>query len=312
MSDSAPMHAAWCTPHGEAALGALHVRGAQHDLARLVQGELPATGALALRSVPGIDEALVMRPAPDALLITPHGGPRVRQRLTERLIELGARFEADAPDLWHAATDDPVAQRVLAALPHAASADALPLLLAQPDRWRRHGAPGPSDDARSLRLRRLMHPPVIALVGPPNAGKSSLLNALAGHEAAAASPEPGTTRDFVTVPATLAGLACTLLDAPGLRDTIDPIEREALRTAHRAVAGADLRLSLADPSQPFLTEWPDAVRVRTKLDQRRCTHAPQVSARTGEGLATLASMLREMLVPAADLAHDRPFDFDGR
>lgn len=305
------MRAAWCTPPGEAALSALWVHGAPDDLARLIEGELPAIGALALRQVPHIDEALVMRLSDDALLLTPHGGPRVRQRLTARLLELGAAFEEPSSHAWSLATQDPIARRVLAALPHAASAEAVPLLLAQPGRWRVHGAPSASDQARSRRLRRLLHPPVIAFVGPPNAGKSSLLNALAGQEAAATSPEPGTTRDFVTAPATLAGLACTLLDAPGLRQTHDPIEQQAIQAAQAAVASADLRVSLADPSQAFLDAWPDALRVRTKLDQRPCADAPQVSARTGEGLTALAEMLREALVPAADLTDDRPFDFDG-
>jgi hypothetical protein len=305
------MRAAWLTPPGESAIAMLCLQGEAWQLAEALQVPLPQVGSMALRSLPGDDQGVIMRATTDTLLITPHGGPRIRQRITERLLERGATFDTPTPNPWCLATNDPVARRVLAALPHAASDEAIALLLAQPERWHRHGAPTSADAERSLRLRRLLHAPVIALVGPPNAGKSSLLNALAGHEAAAASPEPGTTRDFVTVPATLAGLACTLLDAPGLREAGDPIERQAIAVAHHAVTRADLRVSLADPSQRFLDAWPDALRVRTKLDERRCSDAPQVSARTGEGLAQLATMLRERLVPADDLASDRPFHFDG-
>lgn len=304
------MRAAWCTPPGEAALAVLQVRGSARQLASLVHGPLPDPGGVALRTVPGIDEAVTLRLDDRTLMLTPHGGPRIRQLLTDRLRALGASVEAAPADLWCTATANAVTRRVLASLPYAASGEAVPLLLAQPERWRRHGPPGPEDAARGLRLRRLLRAPVIALVGPPNAGKSSLLNALAGHEAAATSPEPGTTRDFVTAPATLAGLACTLLDAPGVRQAADPLEREAVASARRAVAAADLRVSLADPSQPFLDEWPHALRVRTKQDERRAGDAPQVSARTGQGLAWLAATLREALVPAADLADERPFDFD--
>jgi len=152
------------------------------------------------------------------------------------------------------------------------------------------------------------------MVGPPNAGKSSLLNALAGRPVAAASPVAGTTRDYVQVQVTLAGLVCVVVDAPGLRSTDDPIETEAISNASELVRTADLRLSLAAPGQAFLPDWPDAVRVRTMADLPGADPAGtqlRVSALTGSGLGELAHVVRQRLVPDTDLRSDLPFDFDG-
>jgi tRNA modification GTPase len=167
------------------------------------------------------------------------------------------------------------------------------------------------DAERGARLRRLIHAPTVAIVGAPNAGKSSLINALAGRELAAASPEAGTTRDYVSAQVTLAGLACTLLDAPGLRETGDPIEARAIHAARAAIDAADLRVALAGPDQSFPRDWPDALRVRTKTDRAAAHGDLGVSAHTGDGLAALAERIREILVPRADLASEQPFDFIG-
>jgi hypothetical protein len=305
------MQARWCTPIGAAAIAVLELRGDPSALSAALGTALPAPGGISLRKLPGDDEGLLLRTAIDTLLVTPHGGPRVRQRLSEALRAAGARFMSEGSMDWSTATDDPVTQRVLALLPHAASDEALPLLLAQPSRCRLHGPPGPSEAARSARLRRLIHAPVVAIVGLPNAGKSSLINALAGRELAAASPEAGTTRDYVSAQVTLAGLTCTLLDAPGLRETTDPIEARAIQAARAAIDAADLRVALAGPDQSFPSDWPDAIRVRTKTDLAPAQAGIGVSARTGDGLAALAERIRETLVPRGDLESDRPFDFSG-
>lgn len=88
----------------------------------------------------------------------------------------------------------------------------------------------------------------IALIGAPNAGKSTLLNALAGREAAIVTATPGTTRDIIEVPLVLAGYKALLADTAGLRDTGDEIEAEGVRRARAWAAGADLRLWLVDGS----------------------------------------------------------------
>jgi tRNA modification GTPase len=97
----------------------------------------------------------------------------------------------------------------------------------------------------------------IALVGAPNAGKSTLLNAIAGREAAIVTATPGTTRDVIEVPMVLAGYKVLLADTAGLRDTDEEIEAEGVRRARAWADGADLRLWVVDQSLP---DHPDIPR----------------------------------------------------
>ena len=100
-----------------------------------------------------------------------------------------------------------------------------------------------SDGGRGERLRDGM---VVAIAGPPNAGKSMLLNRIARREAAIVSPHAGTTRDVIEVHLDLGGWPVTLLDTAGIRDTQDPIELEGVRRARARAAGADLVLWVVD------------------------------------------------------------------
>src|SRR5690606_27521067 len=86
----------------------------------------------------------------------------------------------------------------------------------------------------------------VVIAGPPNAGKSSLLNRLAGYDAAIVTQIPGTTRDPPREQLSLDGLPVTLIDTAGLRESDDPIESEGVRRAHREFARADLVLWLTD------------------------------------------------------------------
>ncbi|HEX4180427.1 MAG TPA: tRNA uridine-5-carboxymethylaminomethyl(34) synthesis GTPase MnmE [Caulobacteraceae bacterium] len=96
----------------------------------------------------------------------------------------------------------------------------------------------------------------IALVGAPNAGKSSLLNALVGKDAAIVTPIPGTTRDVIEVPLTLGGFRVWLSDTAGVRDTADPVEAEGVRRARASASGAALRLWVVDGA--FNGAWKEA------------------------------------------------------
>jgi tRNA modification GTPase len=109
-----------------------------------------------------------------------------------------------------------------------------------------------ADGARGERLRDGL---VVAIAGPPNAGKSTLLNRLAGREAAIVSPYPGTTRDVIEVHLDLGGYPVTLLDTAGIRDSDDPVEQEGVRRASERAAGADLVLWVIDGS----TNGPEAM-----------------------------------------------------
>jgi tRNA modification GTPase len=91
---------------------------------------------------------------------------------------------------------------------------------------------------------------VVAIAGPPNAGKSTLLNRIAKREAAIVSPYAGTTRDVVEVHLDLQGLPVTLLDTAGIRETDDPVEREGVRRARERAAAADLILWVVDEEGP--------------------------------------------------------------
>jgi tRNA modification GTPase len=89
---------------------------------------------------------------------------------------------------------------------------------------------------------------VVAIAGPPNAGKSTLLNRIARREAAIVSPYAGTTRDIIEVHLDLDGWPVTLLDTAGIRDSDDPVEREGVRRARERAAAADLVLWVVDAS----------------------------------------------------------------
>jgi tRNA modification GTPase len=102
-----------------------------------------------------------------------------------------------------------------------------------------------ADAARGERLREGL---VVAIAGPPNAGKSALLNRIARREVAIVSPYAGTTRDVIEVHLDLAGFPVTLLDTAGIRETDDPIEREGVARARARAAGADLVLWVVDAS----------------------------------------------------------------
>ena len=98
------------------------------------------------------------------------------------------------------------------------------------------------------RGRRVREGYRIALIGAPNAGKSSLLNALAGRDAAIVTATPGTTRDVIEVPLVLAGYKALLADTAGVRDTAEAIEAEGVRRARAWAGDADLRLWVVDAS----------------------------------------------------------------
>ena len=98
--------------------------------------------------------------------------------------------------------------------------------------------------ATSAQSERLRDGLTVAIAGPPNAGKSTLLNRLARREAAIVSPHAGTTRDIIEVHLDLDGYPVTLIDTAGIRETDDPVEQEGVRRARDRAASADLVLWL--------------------------------------------------------------------
>jgi len=131
----------------------------------------------------------------------------------------------------------------------------------------------------------------VALVGPVNAGKSSLLNALVGRERALVGAAPGTTRDWLEVDDVWSGVAVTLIDTAGLRSTDDPVEQRGIALGEARVASADVVVVVNDGAAP----WDDGARyadrlvlVRSKADQGgEVGRALATSAATGQGLDQL-------------------------
>src|SRR4051812_28027918 len=119
--------------------------------------------------------------------------------------------------------------------------------------------------ARSERLRDGL---VVAIAGPPNVGKSTLMNHLARREVAIVSPHAGTTRDVIEIQLDLDGYPVTVIDTAGIRATDDPVEQEGVRRARARAAEADLVLWLVeDGSQEHAVEGAAPVWVvRNKID----------------------------------------------
>lgn len=154
-----------------------------------------------------------------------------------------------------------------------------------------------AEQSRGEKLRDGM---VVAIAGPPNVGKSTLINRLARREVAIVSPHAGTTRDVIEVQLDLDGYPVTVIDTAGLRDSDDPVEQEGVRRARSRAASADLVLWLStatDASDPDVS-GPEVWRVRNKIDLTvgeaeagPSQPAFRISAATGEGFSEL---LREL------------------
>lgn len=135
----------------------------------------------------------------------------------------------------------------------------------------------------------------VAIVGPPNVGKSTLLNALAGRDAAITSEFAGTTRDIIEVRMDLAGLPVTLLDTAGLRNTDDVVEGIGISRARTRALAADLRVFLTeDPDALDLDLQSDDIVLLPKADQRdACPNA--ISGKTGQGVDELIERITRVL-----------------
>ncbi len=144
----------------------------------------------------------------------------------------------------------------------------------------------------------------VVLAGPPNSGKSSLLNALVAREAAIVSDVAGTTRDVIEVPVAFGGLAFLLSDTAGLRDvTDDQIESIGIERAKSALERADILLWLGEEGQGPRHNLLIEIAAKSDLGREKSSQAMSVSARSGQGLSTLVSELiarAQTLVPGPD------------
>ncbi|HEX4159989.1 MAG TPA: tRNA uridine-5-carboxymethylaminomethyl(34) synthesis GTPase MnmE [Rhizomicrobium sp.] len=158
------------------------------------------------------------------------------------------------------------------------------------------------DDARRGEITR--EGLFLTVIGAPNAGKSSLVNALARRDVAIVSETPGTTRDIVETRLDLGGYVVHLADTAGLRDTGDVIEREGVRRALARAAASDMTLLVLDgtEAEPFAGVDEQAIARASVSVWNKCDlpwpeqrKGLRISARTGEGLDALLEILREQV-----------------
>ena len=226
------------------------------------------TGQTRVVNIGDIDRAFVVRWSGESVTIMPHAGPVIVAQVMEFVLKRGAPFGliqasepgrplADESSASGAALCD---RHLHEALAMAASPGAIDLLLNQPSRWAAYS--GNWRDAQVLACSRvlsgLLREPTIAVVGPPNVGKSSLLNALAGRSAAIVADEAGTTRDHVGVSLVLGhpcgGLAVRWLDTPGVTPegtgNGDGLTELSWRAVLPLVRAADLVVLCGDAERP--------------------------------------------------------------
>lgn len=218
-----------------------------------------------------LDDALLLCLAPDRFELHLHGSPAILSLTLNALQSAGATLTTHPTPQTLFPNDPLLAAEAAATLPLARTATALSLLAAQPANltaWATHwldyltpNAPlWPYQSAaqwlldRSSTLNLLLHPPRIAIIGPPNAGKSTLANALLGRPVAVTSNTPGTTRDWIDATATLSAhnisLPVTLIDTAGIRLTPDPLEAESIARTHHQAATAHALLVVLDHTTP--------------------------------------------------------------
>lgn len=315
------------TPPGSSALAVLAVRGpnAWPVLRRLFRtmrgGELaapPAGFVFGRLGEQSADEVILATTGADAFEVHCHGGPRVVAWLLGVLRSQGIE---DGPTS-SGKTWAGVAARLL---PLARTTRTAGILLDQSlgayDRAEQIAAGGgPDADGVRAILRRhtavgrhLIDPWRVAVTGLPNAGKSTLLNALAGFDRSVVSPVPGTTRDTVSVSLAFDGWPVSLIDTAGLGRAADAIESEGVKRARAAAASSDLILWVVDatgrrpgstgeaaeelgsPGVPMLVVFNKMDLAAVPADE--FADAVRVSALTGAGLGEVIEKVVLTLVP---------------
>lgn len=145
----------------------------------------------------------------------------------------------------------------------------------------------------------------VVVAGPPNAGKSSLVNAIVGSERAIVTDVPGTTRDHIEVPLALDGMPILLTDTAGLRDGAEKVERIGIERARALIEGAEIVIWLGEPADA--PHHPNLIEVYPRTDEPGRQRAPEgllaISSVTGEGIKALLERIAAIgrnLLPAED------------
>jgi tRNA modification GTPase len=265
------------TPPGPAAIASIRVWGpaaadfaAQHlrlrkpeALARGGPGSIHRAALLDQHGAP-IDDVLVSVHAAQPhwdLRLHLHGNPVLVEHSLRLLAAAGLNAVASPDDLW--AAQDLLEAEALALLPRCTTRAGVEWLLAQPVRlraWAAALAAAPPDVvaaactellSRQARVNWYISPTRIALAGAPNAGKSSLINALTEQPTSLVAPAPGTTRDWVEGPGASHGFPVVWLDTAGLRASDDPLEQAGMARTSELIATADALVYVIDVTQPL-------------------------------------------------------------
>lgn len=215
-----------------------------------------------------IDDVLLSRDPDDPFSfdITAHGGVRIQERILETLERLGAPLADPAqipPNVW------PIASLIAREAHHELIRTTSPRAVRFLSYQLEHLAPRLDELAATMptnpafvrsalesmiaaypAARRLIDGAVVAIVGSPNSGKSTLFNQLLGRSAAVVSDRPGTTRDWVSGTVELAGVSVTLIDTAGTHETADGLEQQAILSGRQQAGQADLIILLVDGAQP--------------------------------------------------------------
>ena len=205
-----------------------------------------AVGDVRQRTFSTIDNGVVARPSQTVAQLMPHGGAAILQRMCQWLVDAGV--EEASGTLPPVAHTDAIERAVIEVMTSAPSPAAIRVLLRQRDAWRTEQPF--VDDTTAAHLDHLLTPPRVAVIGPANVGKSTLLNALAGRHVALTADLPGTTRDHVGVNLILDGLVVQWLDLPGLREIPDAIEAAAWERASTALADIDVAIAVVRTVPP--------------------------------------------------------------
>lgn len=246
-----------------------------------------------------------------------HGGPWITQSALRLLALRGFKVQPTISlpldDTLIDGAESLLQKEMLSHLPLAKTELALRMLLNQPVAWARAMDHAIDRDAllSDRTLSWLLHQPRVAIVGLPNVGKSTLANQLFAQKRAITADLPGTTRDWIGETANIDGLAITLVDTPGLRNTNDPIEQAAIIASGQAVNESDMIVLVLDATLPLageqaalLARWPDALVVMNKIDQpgklTESVTAIECNALTGTGVDAIRAAIRARFVQHAD------------
>ena len=316
------------TPATPGAIAAIMLHGDIDDALRRLCVHGVSIGRVALRDLAGIDAVVIARWTDAHAHVMPHGGRAVISAITRAMLDAGlTQHRGTNPRPLHPEAVDDVESLMLDALSVAASPMAIDVLLEQPARWRRWRDEGGGGPIAPSVLDRLIAPPLVVIIGPPNVGKSTLINALAGRDVSLVADEPGSTRDHVGIAVDFAGLVVRCVDAPGMmslgsgafihaeNDTPgESVDRQAISISRRIAEHADLRLVCGDADSPPCDDLPRTrndltVALRSDLGEASWPHDVAVAAVTGRGLHELVAMVRDRLVPPESIKSTLPWPF---